>query len=194
MRTPLPHVTLCCVLTALLLGSLPWACTAAERQWRGPYLETDALLIRLIPRTPDQMAAFYEGRGFARAAIERIRQTCFVTVHIENRSADVIWLDLDQWRFTGDGKPLPRLDAAHWDAQWEAIDLRQASRSTFGWTQLPALRDLQPDEPVGGNLVFPGTTELLTIEARFPVGADRQGTPIRAGFGGIHCRREAASP
>jgi hypothetical protein len=188
------HVTLTRLLAALLLGSLPWTCIPAERQWRGPYLETDALLIGLVPQSPDQTAAFYEARGFPRAAIERIRQTCFVTVHIENKSKDVIWLELDQWRFTGNGKPLHRLDDSYWRGQWDGIDLRQASRSTFGWTQLPPVRDLQPDEPVGGNLVFPGDTDILTIEAKFHTGTDRQGEPIRVGFGNIRCSQEAQHP
>lgn len=195
MQTHPPYVTLTRLLAILLLGCRPWgSTTAAERTFKGPYIENDDLLVVLIPRSPEQMAAFYEARGFPPAAIERIRQTCFVTVHIENRSPDVIWLELDQWRFTGNGKPLPRLDADYWRAQWDAIDLRQASRSTFGWTQLPAVRDLQPDEPVGGNLVFPGDTQSLTIEARFPTGADRQGKPVRVGFGAVGCSKGAPPP
>ncbi len=51
-------------------------------------------------------------------------------------------------------------------------DLPQANRSTFGWTQLPAVRDLQPDEPVGGNLVFPGTTGSIRPRGSLP---DRTG-------------------
>jgi len=193
MRTRAPYVTLTRLLALMLFGTLPWA-SAADRQFRGPYIENDAMLVGLIPRSPEQMAAFYEARGFPREAIDRIRQTCFVTVHIENKSPDTIWLELDRWSFTSNGKPLPRLDAGYWKAQWDSIDLRQASRSTFGWTQLPPVRDLQPDEPVGGNLVFPGETETLNIEARFRSGADRQGELITIGFGNIRCNREAQQP
>jgi hypothetical protein len=190
MRTSRPHVTL-----ATLLLALAWTVAADERRaFRGPYIENDDLLVVVVPRTPEQMAAFYEARGFPRAAIERIRRTCFVTVHIENRSRDVIWLDLGQWRFSRDGNPLSRLDSDYWNAQWNDIDLRQASRSTFGWTQLPPLRDLQPDEPVGGNLVFPGGSETVTIEASFPTGAGREGAPIHVGFGAIRCDRGTGQP
>ena len=183
------------LLATLLPGALPWTSAAVvERTFEGPYIENDELLVVLVPRSPEQMAAFYEARGFPRAAIDRIRQTCFVTVHIKNKSKDVIWLDTDQWRFTGDGKPLTRLDDSYWRAQWNEIDLRQASRSTFGWTQLPPVRDLQPDEPVGGNLVFPGDTNTLTIEATLPTGADRQGEAISVGFGNIRCSKGADNP
>lgn len=195
MRTSLRHVTLTYLLAVLLSGCLPRAdAVTAGRSFQGPYIENNNLLVVLVPRSPDQMAAFYEARGFPQTAIERIRQTCFMTVHIENKSRDVIWLDLDQWRFTAAGKPLQRLDTSYWEAQWDAIDLRQASRSTFGWTQLPPLRDLRPDEPVGGNLVFPGTTGTLTIEASFHTGADRQGGPISIGFGNIGCSKGADHP
>jgi hypothetical protein len=193
MLTHLQHLTSRRLLAIVLLGHLSWL-SAAERPFRGPYIENDDLLVILVPRSPEQMAAFYEARGFPREAIERIGQTCFVTVFIENRSADVTWLELDEWRFTGNGKPLPRLDAAYWQGQWDEIDLRQASRSTFGWTQLPPVRDLQPGETVGGNLVFPGDTETLNIEARFRTGADRHGDLITFGFGSIGCNRTAQKP
>jgi len=182
-------------MAILLLGGLArGTAAAAERPFQGPYIENDDLLVVLIPRTREQMAAFYEARGFPPAAIERIGQTCFVTAHIENRSRRVIWLELDQWRFTSNGKPLSRLDADYWRAQWDTIDLHQASRSTFGWTQLPAVRDLQPDEPVGGNLVFPGDTQRLTVEAEFPTGVDRQGVPVSVNFGAIGCDRGTRQP
>lgn len=192
MRTFPSHVALT-RLPALLLLLLGWAAAAEERRdFQGPYIENDDLLVVVIPRTPEQMAAFYEARGFPAAAIALIRETCFVTVHIENKSDGILWLDLDQWRFTADGKPLARIDLRDWETRWDSIDLRQASRSTFGWTQLPVLRDLQPDEPVGGNLVFPGDTQTLTIEARFPAGTDRKGKAISIGFGKLRCTRDAA--
>ena len=195
MRTSVRHVTLLRLLAISLSCSLPLAfAAAAGRAFQGPYLENDDLLVVLVPRSPEQMAAFYEARGFPRAAIERIRQTCFVTVHIENKGRNVIWLDLDQWHFSSNGKVLPRLDDTYWRAQWDAIDLPLASRSTFGWTQLPPVRDLQPDEPVGGNLVFPGTTDTLTVEASFHTGADRRGERINIGFGNIRCSKGAQNP
>lgn len=194
MRPRRPPVTLAGLL-AVLLFALAWTGAAEERRsYQGPYVETGDLLVVVVPRTPEQMAAFYEARGFPDAAIERIRRTCFVTVHIENRGRDVIWLDLAQWRFSRDGAALQRLDPDYWTTQWNEIGLRQASRSTFGWTQLPPTRDLQPDEPVGGNLVFPGDTDTLNIEATFPTGSNRQGTPIHVGFGAVRCGREAARP
>ncbi len=178
------------LLIPLLLAMASLApAAAAERTYRGPSFENDRLLIVLVPRTPEQMAAFYEARGFPRAALERIRDTCFITVHIENKSNEVLWLELENWRFTSDGKPLPHLDTSYWQARWDEIGLRQAYRSTFGWTQLPLVRDLRHDEPVGGNLVFPGDVAHVNIEAAFHTGADRQGEVLRLGFGQVPCSK-----
>jgi hypothetical protein len=172
----------------LSLQAAPQLAASAPRP--GPFFENDDMRIGLAPRTPDQMAAFYEARGFPPEALERIRKTCFVTVIIKNTSKQVIWLELDQWTFTSNGKPLPHLGVDYWKAQWDEINLRQASRSTFGWTQLPLVRDLQPGEPVGGNVVFPGGTDIFNIEARLRTGADKQGKVIRLGFGNVGCPQE----
>ena len=177
---------------ALVSACLLPAAGAIEPPWPGPFVENERILMVLIPRTPEQMAAFYEARGFPPAAVERISRTCFVTVHIENRSRDVIWLQPRQWKLTDGRGEIRPLDSDYWKAQWDAVDLPQASRSTFGWTQLPAVRDLQPDEPVGGNIVLPGTTRTFDLDARFQTGEDRRGTLIDVRFRNIECPRSGS--
>jgi hypothetical protein len=181
-------------LIALVLACLVSPAGAMEPPWPGPFVENERILMVLIPRTPEQMAAFYEARGFPPAAIERISRTCFVTVHIENRSRDVIWLQPRQWNLADGGGEIRRLDSDYWLAQWNAIDLPQASRSTFGWTQLPEVRDLQPDEPVGGNIVLPGSTQSFDLTARFQTGADKRGTLITVDFRNIACPKDGSAP
>jgi hypothetical protein len=182
-------------LAGVLLAAL--VCTRAsaiDKPYPGPFVENDQLLVVLIPHTRDQMAAFYEARGFPRDAITRIRKTCFVTVHVRNKSRSVIWLEQKNWRTTGNNKPLPRLGSDYWYGQWNDIDLPLAKRSTFGWTQLPLVRDLQPDEPVGGNVVFPGTTESFDLEARFYVGKDKRGGMLVTRFENIQCPKGEQDP
>ena len=187
MRRTAHHAIARC-LAAILLGYLPAATTfGIDKPYKGPHIETDELLVVLRPRTPEQMAAFYEARGFPQAALERISDTCFVTVHIRNRGNRIIWLDLAEWRFRSAGRPLRRLDRDYWQTQWDAIELRQASRSTFGWTLLPEIRDLQPDEPVGGNIVFPGHTLAFDMTLKLPTGKQRRGETITLEFNDIDC-------
>jgi len=172
-------------LLACLLAAT--GASALEKPYPGPFVENADFLFVLMPRTPEQMAAFYEARGFPPAAIEKIKATCFVTVHIENRSQRILWMEPDSWKFSSHGQPLQRLDRDYWEAQWEEIELPQANRSTFGWTQLPAVRDLQPDEPVGGNVVFPGTTATFDIGAYFRTGQDRRGKVLEVRFENVAC-------
>ena len=182
-------------LAGLLLALL--GCTHASatgKPYPGPFVENDRLLVILIPHTREQMAAFYEARGFPRAAIDLVRQTCFVTVHIENRSRSTLWLEQKNWRTTSNGKPLPILGKDYWKGQWDNINLRLASRSTFGWTQLPEIRDLQPDESVGGNIVLPGTTGTFNLEARFYTGQDRRGGMLVTRFENIQCLQDEPAP
>jgi len=182
-------------LTGVLLAAL--VCTRAyalDEPYPGPFVENDQLLVVLIPHTREQMTAFYEARGFPRDAIDRIRKTCFVTVHVRNKSRSVIWLEQKNWRTSSNNKPLQRLGSDYWSGQWDDIDLPLASRSTFGWTQLPLVRDLQPDEPVGGNVVFPGTTESFDLEARFYVGKDKRGGMLVTRFENIQCPKGEQDP
>lgn len=160
---------------------------ALEKPYPGPFVETGEFLFVLMPRTPEQMAAFYEARGFPPAAIGNIKATCFVTVHIENRSRRTIWMEPDSWTFSSKGQPLQRLDSNYWKLQWDAVGLPQANRSTFGWTQLPAARDLQPGEQVGGNIVLPGTTGSFDLEAVFQTGQERRDTPLSVRFENVTC-------
>jgi hypothetical protein len=160
---------------------------ALEKPYPGPFVENTDLLFVLMPHTPEQMAAFYEARGFPPAAIEKIKATCFVTVHIENRSQRVIWMEPDTWKFSSHGQPVQRLETGYWDTQWDAVGLSQANRSTFGWTQLPAVRDLQPEESVGGNIVLPGNTGRFNLEAYLQSGQDRRGKQLEIRFENVTC-------
>ena len=108
---------------------------------------------------------------------------------MQGKGDEVLWLELENWQFSSGNRPLARLDQAYWQSQWDAIELPQSKRSTFGWTQLPPVRDLQPAEPVGGNVVLPGTVSSVNIEAVFHSGADRQGETIRLGFGQVPCSK-----
>ena len=195
MRSGIQFLTSVHCLAGILLALLVCArASAIDQSYPGPYIENDQLLIILIPRTPEQMAAFYEARGFPRDAIDLIRDTCFVTVHIENKSRTTIWLEQKNFRITSNNKPLPRLDTDYWNRQWNEINLPLADRSTFGWTQLPLVRDLQPDEPVGGNIVFPGTTESFDLEANFYVGQNKRSGMLVTRFENIQCPKDETVP
>ena len=110
------------------------------------------MLLRL--HSPEQISAFYEARGFPPGALERIRETCFITVHIDNKGDDVLWLETANWRITRDNQPVERLGQAYWDRVWDEIDLPRAKRSTFSWPSSmprpPADWPNRADRPIRG--------------------------------------------
>ncbi len=149
------------------------------------------LKLRIMPRTPEQIGAFYEARGFPSEMVALLKQQCFMTISIHNTSQDVIWLDLKRWRFTADGKPLPRIDRARWQQRWATMNIPLASQSTFRWTLLPESLDFQPDEAEGGNITLQRTSAPITLEADFQSARDRRGPLIKLRYDDLRCADDA---
>lgn len=141
-------------------------------------IEDKDITVVIGTRTPDQLAAFYSGRGFNQASIAAIKKTCFVFGMVDNKTYDTLWLSLDDWKFhTVDGWPLRRYKRDDWKKIWQQTGLSQAHQSTFGWTQLPENRDLRLHEHVGGNVAVEWNDAPFTLEATFRTGADKSGEP-----------------
>jgi len=177
-----------CALALLLASAGAGFCTAAENTPRE--YEDDEVAIRLVLRTPAQLTAFYLGRQFNQAAIDRILETCFVTPIIHNKTFDVLWLELDHWRFSVDGQTIPRIKRDYWPDKWQEAGLPQAQQSTFGWTLMPEVRDLRLDEGVGGSIVIPKQKHPFTMTANFHTGADKTGKIKTIVFEDIQCTRD----
>ena len=182
------------VLTTLCSLLIAAHAHAIEQPYPGPFVENDDLLMILVPHTPEQISAFYEARGFPKAALDRLRKVCFVTVHIENKSQRVIWLETANWDLAVDGERIQRVNRQQWTSWWDDINLPSANRSTFGWTQLPAVRDLQPDEPVGGNIILGGEVKQFDLQARFLTGQDKRDGMLDIQFRDIKCPKEESNP
>lgn len=156
-----------------------------------PYAYKDErLTVRLTPRTPQQMAAFYQARGFGRDMVDVLSAQCFITVLIKNTSPDTIWLDLTQWAFHNADGRLERRDRGYWLQRWKTLNIPLAHQSTFRWTLLPERLDFRPGEHEGGNIILPRTGKPATIAARFDAGADRNGKPILVEFNNVRCAED----
>jgi hypothetical protein len=117
-----------------------------------------------------------------------------VMAHIENRGKRVVWLELRNWHFLADKGEIRPLDRKYWTTVWDEIGLPRANRATFGWTQLPEVRDLQPGEPVGGNVILPATDETFSLQADFLTGKDKRAGLISARFENLRCAKDNARP
>lgn len=169
------------------LGLLMSICVA-QAGASGTYThDSTRLTVGLDARTPQQIAAFYEARGFSRPMIELLSGQCYITVFIYNKSQDIIWLDLDQWRFGNAEGSVERLDRDFWRRRWQTMNIPLAHQSTFRWTLLPEQLDFRPDEREGGNIILPRTGRSFTVTARFDTGADRSGAPIHITFNDVQC-------
>lgn len=151
------------------------AAPAAQPQF---LYEDDEVVMRLVLRTPEQLNAFYLGREFNQASIDKILETCFIAGIIANKTYDVLWLELDNWQFHRGGTAIPRIGRDYWPDKWRETGLPQRHQSTFGWTLLPEARDLRRDESAGGNFALPVQSAPFTLTARFRTGADKQG-PVK---------------
>lgn len=152
----------------------------------------DGIDISVDPRTPAQLEGFYTARGLPPAAIAAMQQYCFITVAVHNRRRDIVWLEPERWEFTDDtGHALQRVPRSVWDARWEALKIPGGARSAFGWTQLPDARDLQPDEPVGGNLALTPAHGAVNIVAIFPIGTRDSTRTVRVRFSDLHCGKDS---
>lgn len=156
--------------------------------------EDDTLSIRIVLRTPDQLSAFYIGRGFNQAAIDEILATCFVTPIVKNKTFEVLWLVLDDWRFSRGGTDIARLGRDYWPPRWGAAGLPQAQQSTFGWTLMPESRDLRPDEGAGGSVAIPPQDRPFALTMRFHTGADKQGPVKTVVFEDLTCTDPPSRP
>jgi hypothetical protein len=175
-----------------LLGLILLLATLSARG-ADPRLVRDGVEFSVSVRTADQLVAFYSARGFPPDTVREITKSCFVSVGLRNQRSDVLWLELANWRFEdAEGRPVPRVTREEWEKTWQRVNTPLASQATFGWTQLPETRDLQPGEPVGGNVAVRPSKEPFTLVARFRTGADGQGTPVEIRWPGLVCSSAGA--
>jgi hypothetical protein len=179
----------CKFIPFLLIACFSVAAAAADKPESFGF-ENAQLQVHLMSRTPNQMAAFYEARGFPKNMVETLKGYCFLTVGIRNKSRDVLWLDVDQWHFVALGGEVERMQRSRWKELWTAMAVPQAAQSTFRWTLLPETLDFRPDEGEGGNVVLKRIDTPFSLTARFATGEDKQGGAIEVRIDGIQCAND----
>lgn len=155
-------------ILSLLLLVIPISSQAAQ-------LKTADYRLSISARTPEQIGAFYEARGFPKPAVDFLKQQCYLTVYFRNTSEDVIWLELDNWQFTTATSRLQRKDRQYWKQIWKDMGLEMRFQSTFRWTLMPEQLDFRPHEREGGNLILPYTPDAISLQATIRIqNADTQ--------------------
>ena len=176
----------------VLLLSLPAGVQAADKPPIRFSFSGQGLTVHAMPRTPDQMTAFYAGRGFPANMLTPISHVCFLTVSMRHTRRDAVWLEPSRWRIVdAEGHSVQRLNRDFWNRVWETMQAPPASRATFGWSQLPENRDLQPEEPVGGNITIVQPRGPFTLEMPFATGQDKKGPEIVARIKDLVCHGQS---
>lgn len=175
--------------TFLLCGAV--ACATASAAEQAP---VEGLSFSVEARTADQLTAFYTARGLPADAVAEITRHCFLTVGIRNTRTDTVWLIPARWRFVdANGRSLKRVTRAQWQQTWQRLKVPAAAQTTFGWTQLPERRDLQPDEPVGGNIALAMSQTAFTLIAELPLGAADAKRALHVRVPNLRCGGEESS-
>ena len=156
-------------------------------QWK--YHDPD-LTLNLHARSPEQIAAFYTARKFPAQMVKLLSRLCFLTARVANNSGDILWLELDHWRFRNRDGAIKRHDRIWLADQLDTIDAPVASRSILRWTLLPEQLDLKPGEQEGGNILLPRSSEPFSVEAVFARRQQRDGSPVRISIDNLHCAED----
>lgn len=154
---------------------------------RGNRIETRHFRMRLVTRTPNQIAAFYEARGFPQFALDEVRKVCFITVGLGNKSSTRLYHDLSRWQFSDKSGPVKRILRSDWKSRWTELGLQKRFQSTFRWTLMPEKLDFYPQEGEGGNLIYPRTGNPITIIARLTIGEAEHARHYDVHFNNIQC-------
>ncbi|MCK4588100.1 MAG: hypothetical protein KAU29_12185 [Gammaproteobacteria bacterium] len=152
--------------------------------------ENEQIKVRLFPRTPNQMAGFYEAREFPSKMVNVLTDFCVMTVVVHNKTKDVFWMDLENWKFISDAGEVKRIHRNQWPPRWKRMKIQMASQSTFRWTLLPETLEFFPDEGEGGNVIFVKINGAFSLQASFAVGKNKDKGRIMAHINNLQCAQD----
>lgn len=180
----MPRRIILAIAYIFLFSNIASASADAPLRWS---FEDPELKLRLIARSQDQMAAFYEARGFPQRAIKTLSQFCFFTVGIANKSDEILLLDLGKWSFESKDKKFKRYHRDVLKKHWLETGIEKRLISTFRWTLLPEKLDFHPDEHEGGNIVVSRSQAPFSIEATFTKGTTNNSGIIKMNLKDVRC-------
>jgi hypothetical protein len=137
--------------------------------------------ITLAQLLPDQVRAFFQGRGFSAAQSERVAAGCVFQLVIRNEAdaAAALTVELPAWRIERAAAAGPRLAAA-WEAEWVRLGVASGPRVAFRWALFPARQRFAPGDWNMGMLTFDlahGTT--FDLHATWHAGGQPRAVPFR---------------
>lgn len=152
--------------------------------------ENEQIKLQIFPRTPNQMAGFYEAREFPKRMVGVLTGFCIMTVVIHNKTQNIFWMDLENWKFISDSGDEKRVHRKQWPPRWKKMNIPMASQSTFRWTLLPEALEFFPDEHEGGNVILVSMKKAFSLQASFAAGKNKDKGSIMARINNIRCAKD----
>jgi hypothetical protein len=138
------------ILLALALAAISGAAASvhAAEHSRDPNTGAQTWLQRsqgvsltLTQILPDQLRAFYLGRGFSQEDAERVARACVFQTQFRNEGvAAGIDFDLADWRIIVAEGERPLKLKRHWQKEWAKTGASASARLAFQWALYPTVQ------------------------------------------------------
>ncbi|MFT5112726.1 MAG: hypothetical protein ACI8P9_002054 [Parasphingorhabdus sp.] len=116
---------------------------------------SDEVTYSLTQILPDQIRAFFSGRGFPVNAIEELARTCvFMTVVRNGHTTGSIHFKTADWMVQSNGQSESIRSTESWLNHWKDIGLELPQLIAFEWGQFPVEHIYQPGDWNQGMLIF----------------------------------------
>ena len=148
------------VVVALML--MPMAASAGTEHSVNPDIGThtwkrtsDSVTYSLTQILPDQLRAFYAGRGFPADVIESYATSCvFMTVVRNDHEDGEITFSTSNWSLATEGTIRPLKGTRQWLSDWLAQGVMKPQLIAFEWAQFPTQQSYQPGDWNQGMLAM----------------------------------------
>ncbi len=115
----------------------------------------------------EQVAAFYQARGFAPAAIADYAAACVFSLELHNGGRQPLRLRLADLRAQSPSGTVRFRQPQAWQAEWDRLGVAEPARIAFRWAQFQAGQEFAPGDWIMG----------MAALARRPDGAFRLTIP-----------------
>ena len=155
----------------------------------GWLVQGEHIEIQLNPLKPDQVRAFYLGRGFSDEIAEIIVQSCVYQTVIKNVSPEnnikAVSIDLSDWRLNDQRGESALISKPDWRKQWTALDASRAAMNAFEWATYPWQQKFELTGDSGWGMILFGSIEGETFDVTLRWQVDDQ--PVEQRVEQLNC-------
>ncbi len=134
------------LLCALALLPAP-AAANSQSPWHGA---REGVALKATALQREQVAAFYQARGFAPAAIADYAAACVFSLELHNGGRQPLRLRLADLRAQSPSGTVRFRQPQAWQAEWDRLGVAEPARIAFRWAQFQAGQEFAPGDWIMG--------------------------------------------